>query len=222
MPLTFALYFALSAILFYLPMLLIAAWKVDPATAGFVFFPLSAAIALLSGPVGRLSDRLGARVPMTVGSLMVAVAFGSLAAIAAAGIHHFWTAVFPAMVLMGLGMAFVVSPLSAAVMTSVEDEDTGAASGINNAVARIAGLIAVAAMGSLAAWLYASTLGGDAASAPAFGEAGPNLPPALEAARLAASDRAFAGVAACMAALCLVSALLSWTTQPAPARKSDA
>lgn len=211
---TFALYFALSGILFYLPMLLIAAWKIDAATAGFVFLPLSVAIAALSGAVGRLSDRLGARVPMTVGSLIVATAFAGLAVVVGSGIHAFWTAVFPAMVLMGLGMAFVVSPLSAAVMTSVEDKDTGSASGINNAVSRIAGLVAVAAMGSVATWLYAGMLPAGIGAVPGFGEIAAQLPTEVEAARLMASNRAFAGVAAVMAGLCVISAALSWTTQP--------
>ncbi len=156
---TFFLYFALSANLFYLPMLLIAGWGLSTAEVGFIFLPLSASIALLSGPVGQWSDRIGPRFPIASGSLVVAVAFAGLALLAHAGIHNFWTGVFPLMALMGLGMALVVSPLSTAIMTAVEDKDTGAASGINNAVSRIGGLIAVAAMGSLAAWVYSTMLG---------------------------------------------------------------
>ena len=153
---TFFLYFALSANLFYLPMLLIAGWGLSTAEVGFIFLPLSASMALLSGPVGRWSDRIGPRFPIASGSLVVAFAFAGLALLAHAGIHNFWTGAFPLMALMGFGMALVVSPLSTAIMTSVEDKDTGAASGINNAVSRIGGLIAVAAMGSLAAWVYAA------------------------------------------------------------------
>ncbi|TIM95658.1 MAG: MFS transporter, partial [Mesorhizobium sp.] len=83
-----------------------------------------------------------------------------------------------------------------AIMTAVEDKDTGAASGINNAVSRIGGLIAVAAMGSLAAWVYANALDASATSGiPGFGEpASAGLAPAIDAARLAASDAAFAAV----------------------------
>ena len=76
---TFFLYFALSGILFYLPMLLIAGWGLSPAAAGFIFLPLSVAIALLSGPVGQLSDRIGPRLPIAAGSLVVAAAFAGLA-----------------------------------------------------------------------------------------------------------------------------------------------
>ncbi|MER9476089.1 hypothetical protein NKI60_26940, partial [Mesorhizobium sp. M0520] len=95
-----------------------------------------------------------------------------------------------------------------------EDKDTGAASGINNAVSRIGGLIAVAAMGSLAAWVYAGVLGTAAGSGiPGFGEPPPaGLAPGLDTARLAASDAAFAAVAAVTALLWLFSAITAWTT----------
>ncbi|TPJ33746.1 MFS transporter [Mesorhizobium sp. B2-8-3] len=209
---TFFLYFALSANLFYLPMLLIAGWGLSSAEAGFIFLPLSVLIALLSGPVGQWSDRIGPRLPIAGGSLVVAIGFGGLALLTYAGIHNFWTGIFPLMGLMGLGMALVVSPLSTAVMTSVEDKDTGAASGINNAVSRVGGLIAVAAMGSLAAIVYARMTGG-VSGIPGFGE-----PPAsglaanVDAARIAASDWAFAVVAAVTALLCLLSSVIAWFT----------
>ena len=104
---------------------------------------------------------------------------------------------FPVMVLMGLGMALVVSPLSTAIMTAVEDKDTGAASGINNAVARIAGLIAVAAMGARRGLrLCAAVLGWIGRRRAGLRRAGGQaLAAELEAVRLAASDAAFAAVA---------------------------
>ena len=128
--------------------------------------------------MGNLSDRIGPRLPIAAGSLVVAASFAGLAVAVGGGFHDFWLAVFPAMTLMGLGMALVVSPLSTAIMTAVEDKDTGAASGINNAVARIAGLIAVAAMGGVAAFRYAAVLG-EAVGAPGFGEP-TSLPAELE------------------------------------------
>lgn len=213
---TFCLYFALSAILFYLPMLLIAGWGLSPAATGFIFLPLSGAIALLSGPVGSLADRIGPRLPIAGGSLLVAAAFAGLALAAGFGLRGFWSVVFPLMVLMGLGMALVVSPLSTAVMTAVEDADTGAASGINNAVSRLAGLIAVAAMGGLAGLRYLAALDGAAAEAlPGFGEKPAEaLAPQAEALRLAASNAAFAAVAWVAAALSLLSAAIAWLTVP--------
>ncbi len=213
---TFFLYFALSANLFYLPMLLIAGWGLSSAEVGFIFLPLSASIALLSGPVGQWSDRIGPRLPIAAGSFVVAVAFAGLALLTHAGVHHFWTGTFPLMALMGLGMALVVSPLSTAIMTSVEDKDTGAASGINNAVSRIGGLIAVAAMGSLAAFVY-SRVTGNASGVPGFGEPMAGLAADVDALRVAASDSAFAAVASVTALLCLLSSIIAWTTVPGQA-----
>ncbi|MER8766804.1 MFS transporter, partial [Mesorhizobium sp. M0968] len=110
--------------------------------------------------------------------------------------------------------ALVVARRARGLRRGAEDKDTGAASGINNAVSRIGGLIAVAAMGSLAAWVYAGVLGTAAGSGiPGFGEPPPaGLAPGLDAARLAASDAAFAAVAAVTAVLCLLSAIAAWTT----------
>jgi EmrB/QacA subfamily drug resistance transporter len=211
---TFLLYFALSAILFYLPMLLIAGWGLSAGEVGFIFLPLSVCIAVLSGPVGRFSDRIGPRLPIAAGSLLVGLAFAGLAIMTHAGFHHFWTGAFPLMILMGFGMALVVSPLSTAIMTAVEDKDTGAASGINNAVSRIAGLIAVAAMGSVAAWVYARALGtAGGLDIPGFGEPPPaDLALALDRVRIAAGDTAFAAVALITACMCLLSAIIAWVT----------
>ncbi|MEX0954388.1 MAG: MFS transporter [Rhizobiaceae bacterium] len=213
---TFFLYFALSAVLFYLPMMLIAGWGLRESTVGFVFLPLSAAIALLSRPVGKLSDRIGPRLPMTAGSLVVAAAFGGLGYLAGSGIHQFWGGVFVMMIVMGLGMALVVSPLSIAVMTAIEDKDTGAASGINNAVSRIAGLVAVAALGSVAAIRFAAVATGEGSGdIPSFGEVPQTeLTASLEALRVEASDQAFAAVAWFSAAGSLVAAIISWMTAP--------
>lgn len=219
---TFFLYFALSAILFYLPMLLIAGWGVSPAQTGFLFLPLSVFIALLSGIVGKLSDSIGPRLPIAVGSLIVGAAFAALGFVALAQYHSFWAGVFPMMVVMGLGMALVVSPLSTAVMTVVEDKQTGAASGINNAVSRIAGLIAVAAMGVVTAFGYAAALGDLAGKVPEFGVAPETaLDAASEAARIAAGDSAFATVAFLNAGLCVLSALVALATVPGSPKRTE-
>lgn len=210
---TFFLYFSLSAILFYLPMLLIAGWGLSTAEVGFVFLPLSAAIALFSSTVGKLSDRTGSRLPVAAGSLLVAAAFAGLALMVGQGIHAFWSGVFPLMMVMGLGMALVVSPLSTAIMTAVEDKDTGAASGINNAVSRIAGLVAVAAMGAVAAFVYVRAIGSAPAAIPGYGEpVKMQIPAELETLRIAASDAAFSAVAWTTAVLCVISALTAWFT----------
>jgi hypothetical protein len=117
------------------------------------------------------------------------------------------------MALFGIGMGFVVSPLSTAVMTSVEDSDTGVASGVNNAVARVAGLFAVAAMGGVVAAVFEQTLG-SAAELPVFFGVVPQqpLPPDVEAARLAATNAAFAAVCYVTAGLSLLSGVIAWFT----------
>ena len=118
------------------------------------------------------------------------------------------------MVVMGLGMALVVSPLSTAIMTAVEDKDTGAASGINNAIARLAGLMAVAALGAVASLVYAAAGGGVVGIE--FGALPETvLGPTVEATRLAATDRAFQAVAMISAFMCFVAALVAWISQPA-------
>lgn len=212
---TFALYFALSSILFYLPMLLVGGWGMSEAKASFIFVPLSGAIALLSGPVGMLADRVGPRLPIAAGSLVVGAAFSGLAITTGLAVRDFWFGIFPFMVVMGLGMALVVSPLSTAVMTSIEEKDTGSASGINNALSRVAGLVAVAAMGGVAAWRYAGALGASRSELPQFGEAPARaLDAGMETARLMAGGAAFSAVAWTTAALCLVAALVAWATVP--------
>ncbi len=161
--LTFFLYFALSGVLFYLPMTLIAGWNLPEAQTGLIFVPLSVAIALGSGPVGALAARYGPRPLIAIGSIIVAAAYGILALGVMA--QSFWGLVVPAMCGMGLGMALVVAPLSTAVMGAVSGEDAGSASGINNAISRTAGLVAVAALGGVATAAYVA-----AGGTGAFGE----------------------------------------------------
>lgn len=156
---TFCLYFALSAILFFLPMTVIATWGVDEASAALTFAPLSVFIGLLSARIGRWADKVGPGLPIAIGSVCVAVALALMAL--TLPLRAFWAAIVPLAGLMGLGMAFVVSPLSTAVMAAVENSQTGAASGVNNAVSRVAGMVAIAAMGSLAAFTYGAADGSE-------------------------------------------------------------
>jgi EmrB/QacA subfamily drug resistance transporter len=212
---TFLLYFALSAILFYLPMTLISGWGLSAAETGVIFVPLTVAVAVGSGPIGRLSKQTGPRPLIATGAALVAVAY----AVLAVGIgwqtflgQSFWGLIFPAMCVMGLGMAFVVAPLSTAVMGSVGDEFAGAASGINNAVSRIAGLIAVALMGGVASVAYSA-----AGGAFAFGQTANGV-----ATEIAATNSAFAVIAAIAALLAAASSVtaLRWVG-PATAPQTD-
>jgi hypothetical protein len=111
-------------------------------------------------------------------------------------------------------MGFVVTPLSTAVMTSVGDGDTGTASGVNNAVARVAGLLAVATMGGVAALVFGHAIGGRPFTGLSFGQppAPGELTPELDRLRVVATDAAFSAIAWCTAALSALSAVIAWTT----------
>jgi EmrB/QacA subfamily drug resistance transporter len=204
---TFALYAALSAVLFFLPMLLIAGWGLSELRASLAFAPLSLAIFLLSSRFGAMADRIGPGPLIGSGSALVALAYAWLAL--ALGWQSFWAGVLPPMVLAGLGMAMVVAPLSAAVMGAAGPDDSGAASGINNAVSRVAGLLAVAILGGVAAAAYRAS-GGTLS----YGEVG------QAAGHAEAMTRAFASVAWISAALAAASALMAMAglrrTTPAP------
>ncbi|AZL60876.1 MFS transporter [Tabrizicola piscis] len=194
---TLALYFALNGVMFYLPMTAVSAWNVTALEVTAAFLPISLMIGLLSAPAGRWADRLGPGPLMAAGSVLVALAYGGLSIFAAEG--DFWGRIVPLMVLAGIGLGLVVAPLTAAVMHSAEEGEQGAASGINNAVARVAGLIAVALLGRVAAATYGAggagfgTLGGDAA-------------------HLAATGAAFAQVALIAAVMAGLAAALALTT----------
>ncbi len=150
---TFALYFGLSAILFFLPMLTVAGWRITEIEAAVAFAPLSIFISLFSTKFGRLSDRIGPGPVIATGAAVVALGYASLALVIPW--QNYWFTVVPAMTVTGFGMAMVVAPLSTAVMGAVADQQSGTASGVNNAISRIAGLVAVAAMGSLVGFAYA-------------------------------------------------------------------
>ncbi|WP_421856995.1 MFS transporter [Oricola sp.] len=211
--LTFFLYFGLSAVLFYLPMTLINGWGRSPTEAAMVFVPFGAAIALLSGWGGALADRLGPAPLIAAGSMIVAIAFGGLAVLAQ--YQNLWFHVFPLMALGGVGMSLVVSPLSTAVMTAVSDNDTGTASGINNAISRVAGLIAVAMMGLLASAVFDRAIENTAAAGSlgdlTFG-AEFTGPDSLLAVFEQATNSAFSTVAGIVAVLSLVSGAVAWIT----------
>lgn len=191
---TFLLYSGLGAMFFYLPMAIITAWNVTPLEASAAFAPLSIFISTLSTRAGKLSDRFGPEPVVAFGAALVALAYCGVAL--TAPLAAFWFATFPAMILAGFGMAFVVAPLSAAVMGAVDDRQTGAASGVNNAVSRVASLMAIAAFGVLASWSYARSGG-----ALSFGAEG------IDPEHRVAATAAFAHVAWAAAALAAASAL---------------
>ncbi len=142
--LTLFLYFAVGAALFFLPFELIRLQGYSATEAGAALLPFSAVMALFSSPAGRLADRVGPRLPLTLGPVIAGAGLFLLGWSAGAG--GYWTSVFPATLALAVGMTLSVAPLTATVMASVGSDHAGAASGINNAVARVAGLLAVALM----------------------------------------------------------------------------
>jgi Na+/melibiose symporter-like transporter len=193
---TFSLWGALNLMFFFMPMTFIAGWGFKEIDASAVFAPMSIFMALISTRAGRLADRIGAPPLMVTGALIVGAGYGIMGLLAP--FQNLWGHMLPAMCLVGGGMALVVAPMTSAMMGAVPAEQSGIASGINNAVSRMAGLMFVAAMGGVASALYIGAGGPDSfgmlSDTPGHGTA---------------MTRAFQGIAYISCGLCLGSAALA-------------
>lgn len=228
---TFFLYGALSAVTFFVPLNLIQVQGYSAALAGIAFLPFSILLIALSPLMGRLTDRMGPRLPLTIGPAVVALAFALLALTGiTGGPRDFWTSFFPGVVALGLGMGITVAPLTTAVMSAVPTNDAGVASAVNNDVTRSAQVLALASLGGVALLTFNLALHGELASLPlpdaarqavlaGSGQLGHTpIPSGLDRALQAGVQHAialafvdmFRVVALIGAGLALLSALLSW------------
>jgi predicted MFS family arabinose efflux permease len=145
--LTALLYGALGALLVLLPYVLIQAGGYSSAQAGAALLPFALVLALASPLIGAAAGRLGPRTPLTIGPIVVAAGFLLILRIGPQA--HYWPTVFPAILVIAIGMAGAVAPLTTAVLASVDSRHAGSASGLNSAVARTGGMVATALLGGV-------------------------------------------------------------------------
>jgi EmrB/QacA subfamily drug resistance transporter len=156
--LTLLLYFAFGGAIYFLPFDLIRLGGYSATQAGAALLPFALIMGFGSLFAGTLADRLGQRLLLTLGPLLAACGFAALAFVEFN--QSYWLSMFPPLFLLGVGMAITVPPLTSTVMAAAGKTHTGLASGVNNAVARVAGMLAVAALGAVLFAIFSHHLAG--------------------------------------------------------------
>ena len=183
---TFAVYAALGGVFFLLVSFLQISLGYSPIAAGAASLPVTALMLLFSARAGALAQRIGARIPLTIGPLVIAAGLLLMTRIEPG--DSYVSSVLPAVIVFGAGLTLVVAPVTATVLAAADARHSGIASGINNAVSRVAGLLAVAVLPLIAG------LTGDAFYNPS-----------------AMTDGFHTGMLAC-AGLSVVGGVLAWLT----------
>ncbi|MCQ8186273.1 MFS transporter [Parvularcula maris] len=209
--LTLLLYLALGGVLFFAPMTLIEMHGLSEGAAGLLFVPFSLVIAAASRLTGGWADKVGFRLPLTLGPVVAAIGFALVGFFIMRG--AFYVGVLPSMAFLGLGMGIAVPPLGAAVMASVPDDRVGVASGINNGVSRVSQLLAVAALGLLASLAFRASLP-EGAGAADFGEGREVLPAEAFASAMGAGFTAITAAAVLLSLLAAATAFLTQDGRP--------
>jgi predicted MFS family arabinose efflux permease len=207
--LTLLLYFALGGALYYLPFGLIRLGGYSATEAGAALLPFALTMGFGASFAGTVADRLGPRLLLTVGPIVAACGFAMLAFVDLR--QSYWVGVFPPMFLLGVGMAITVPPLTSTVMAAAGKAHAGIASGINNAVARVAGLLAVAALGAafFATFLY-HLAGATPAQANEALSAVMSGQPSADAEAIAAFERALRAIMLVPASCAALAGLTGW------------
>ncbi len=211
---TLLLYFALGGLMFFLPFELIRAHGYSATEAGAALLPVPLILGLLSRFTGGLTTRFGMRALLVVGPFVSGI---GLAMLALPGTHNlYWSRFFPALTVLGLGVTITVAPLTTVVMTAVPRDRTGIASGINNAVARVASLLAIAVLGIVFVGAHDAALSARVGrtNTEASTDATVLTPDATKsaAAQAAAIDRGFAAVVLVCAACAFAGAICAAVT----------
>ncbi len=240
---TFLLYGAMSVFSFFLSLNLVQIQGYEAREAGLAFLPFAILVVILSPWAGRMSDKYGPRTLLTYGPFLAAfgIIWVSLVGVTT-GISQMWTTFFPGVLIFGVGISLTVAPLTASVMTALPNQYAGIASGVNNAVSRTAGVLAIAVMGGLAIVLFEQNLEHYVTDMPLAADeraeliknanqmAETQIPDSIDGAqkseiemkiKLAFVDMNRITMQVC-AALSVLSGLIAWyTIEPGPIRKKN-